>query len=75
MFNAIALERRKFGALGWNIPYDFMNSDLKTGFMQVRNYLEEVETVPYDTLNVCVGEVSYGGRVTDKQDKLCNMAI
>merc|ERR1711968_403596 len=75
LFNAIALERRKFGALGWNIPYDFMNSDLKTGFMQVRNYLEEVEEVPYETLNVTVGEVSYGGRVTDKWDKRCNMAV
>merc|ERR1711871_280655 len=56
-------------------PYDFMNSDLKTGIMQVRNYLEEVEEVPYETLNVTVGEVSYGGRVTDKWDKICNMAV
>ena len=34
-FNALILERRKFGAVGWNIPYDWMNSDLKTGIMQV----------------------------------------
>ena len=37
-FNALILERRKFGAVGWNIPYDWMNSDLKTGITQVNEY-------------------------------------
>lgn len=34
-FNALILERRKFGAVGWNIPYEWMNSDLKAAMMQV----------------------------------------
>ena len=29
-FHAIILERRKFGSIGWNINYDWMNSDFQT---------------------------------------------
>eukprot|EP01041_Mallomonas_annulata_P002945 gene2945-5789_t len=68
-FNALILERRKFGAVGWNIPYDWMNSDLKTGITQVKMYLEEQDQVPWQTLNVQVADITYGGRVTDIWDK------
>jgi len=74
-YNAACIERRKYGALGWNIPYQWMNSDLKTGMMQVRDYLEEQDEVPYRTLNVMIADVSYGGRVTDKMDKITNANI
>jgi dynein heavy chain len=35
-FHAIILERRKFGAIGWNIPYDWMNSDFETSQLQLK---------------------------------------
>ena len=69
-FNAVILERKKFGAVGWNIPYGWMNSDLKTGMKMIRGYAEENEVLPWDTLNVVIAVVVYGGRVTDKMDRV-----
>jgi dynein heavy chain len=63
------LERRKFGAVGWNIPYDWMNSDLKAAMTQVKMYVEEQQVIPWETLNVSVADITYGGRVTDTWDK------
>ena len=68
-FNAMILERRKFGAVGWNIPYDWMTSDLKAAIASVRMYIEENDTIPWETLNVIVSDITYGGRVTDIWDK------
>ncbi len=69
-FNALILERRKFGAVGWNIAYEWMLSDLKAAMRQVKMYVEEAEDgIPWETLNVSVCAVTYGGRVTDMWDK------
>ena len=72
-FHAIILERRKFGALGWNIPYEWMNSDFEASRLHLNMYIEEYkdEGVPFEILRFLIGTINYGGRVTDdKDDKL-----
>ncbi len=38
LFNAVILERRKFGALGWNIQYQFTDGDCDVCLRQAPRY-------------------------------------
>jgi dynein heavy chain len=48
---------------------------MKTATMQLRMYLDEQQGIPYETLRNVVGDISYGGRVTDKWDKRTNLSL
>uniref|UniRef100_A0A4W3K9D9 Uncharacterized protein n=1 Tax=Callorhinchus milii TaxID=7868 RepID=A0A4W3K9D9_CALMI len=68
-FNAVAQERKKYGALGWNIPYEFKSSDLERFIMSLKRLF--LEQIPWQALRYLTGEVVYGGRVTDSWDRRC----
>jgi dynein heavy chain len=74
-FHANIQERRKFGPLGWNNLYAFDESDLETSFAVLRRFLDEQDVIPWGALLYITGQINYGGRVTDDNDRKCLMAI
>ena len=69
-FHAIIQERKKFGPLGWNIKYEFSNSDRECALDNLRLFLEDGK-IPWDALSFITAEITYGGRVTDVWDQRC----
>merc|ERR1712195_64297 len=67
--HTVVQERRKFGPLGFNIPYEFNQCDLEASVMYMRGHMSEVELkkgqISWHAVSYMVCEAQYGGRITD----------
>lgn len=79
MFHGVVLERRRFGALGWNITYEFSEPDRECGLRTLDVYCDREAgggaTIPWPALEYINAEVTWGGRVTDYWDQRCLRTI
>ena len=68
-FHGVVEERRQYGPVGWNIPYEFSPSDLTVSARQLHQLLADSASPPWPALHYLTAQCNYGGRVTDDQDR------
>ncbi|KAL3815567.1 hypothetical protein ACHAXA_000299 [Cyclostephanos tholiformis] len=65
--HSVVQERRKFGPLGWCIPYEYNNGDLQSCMLFLEKHLYNGE-ISWGTFQYMVSDVQYGGKITDSLD-------
>ncbi|KAJ1633364.1 dynein heavy chain [Pavlovales sp. CCMP2436] len=70
-FHAAVLGRRRFGSLGFSRSYPFSTGDFTVCAGVLRSYMELRDSVPWSDLRCIVGDIMYGGHVTDAWDRRC----
>jgi dynein heavy chain len=80
-FHAILIERKKFKTLGWNVSYDFNDSDYSVCEDNIALYMgrfkdgkpidgyDRKAPIPWQALQFLIAEANYGGRITDDRDR------
>lgn len=73
-FHAVVQERRKYDKIGWNVSYDFNESDFRVCMQILSTYLSKAHDngdskIPWSSLKYLIGEVMYGGRAIDFFDR------
>lgn len=68
MFHAIIQERKKFGPLGWNITYEFNNSDRECAMLNLQMFCADGH-VPWDALEYITSKCNQTKAVTKWRSK------
>ena len=68
-FHGVVEERRHYGAVGWNIQYEFNISDLIVSAKHLHSFLAGGQPPDWHALTYLTADCNYGGRVTDINDR------
>jgi dynein heavy chain len=68
-FYAVIQDRRKFGPLGWNHPYEFNESDLSISIKHLEMILSQAGPTQFEGLKYLIAECNFGGKIIDELDR------
>ncbi|KAH0794512.1 Dynein heavy chain family protein [Histomonas meleagridis] len=71
VFHSTIQERKRYGSLGFNKIYEWNPSDFLISIKMLRIFLTQNDDLQWDALRQMIGDVIYGGRVTDDWDRRC----
>ena len=66
--HSVVQERRKYGAMGWCVPYEYNDGDISACLLFLERHLYQ-GALSWPTLQYMVAEVQYGGKITDNNDR------
>ena len=71
--HSVVQERRKFGALGFCIPYEFNNSDMEASLTYIEKHMNQCAAIgsalSWKAMQYMTCDVQYGGKITDDLDR------
>jgi len=71
--HSIVQERRKFGPLGFCIPYEFNTSDLEASLLYIEKHMTQSlatgSPMSWKAMSYMTCDVQYGGKITDDLDR------
>ncbi|KAL7701682.1 dynein heavy chain [Lotmaria passim] len=78
--HSVVVERRKFGPIGFSVPYEFNQGDWTASVQFLINHMTTIgeqlrNPVNRDTVCYMVADIQYGGRITDNNDRALFKAI
>jgi len=78
LFHSVTQERKKFGEIGFNKRYDFNITDFDSSIQLIKSYINQLdpdyEDLPWEDIRYLIGDINYGGRITDDFDKITMQA-
>lgn len=79
--HSVLNERKRFRSLGWNISYEFSDTDLVYSEKIIYEFINSSQRgseqgFQWDAFRYLIGQINYGGRVTDQWDiRLLNVIV
>ncbi|EUD65414.1 hypothetical protein C922_04154 [Plasmodium inui San Antonio 1] len=71
-YHSLLLGRFLYGKIGFSQSYSFNDNDLEISFNIIKRYLESYNSFPLADVLFLIGEIIYGGHITDIWDRRIN---